>query len=120
MIDKVEMIFMIAIGLLSKVLDPDTYFTKKKKGNKIDGYRKLSLVLSSCRDNSKLLLQIWAEMFMCGYRPRMFPDNKMLGQFHFWSEKYFRHIHSLHIFVNFGSISGSESRLQLFATPWPV
>ena len=31
MIDKVEMIFMIAIGLLSKVLDPDTYFTKKKK-----------------------------------------------------------------------------------------
>ena len=45
MIDKVEMIFMKAVGLLSKALDPDTYFTKKKKKkNKIDGQRKLSLV----------------------------------------------------------------------------
>lgn len=29
--DKVEMIFTKAVCLLSKALDPDTYFTKKKK-----------------------------------------------------------------------------------------
>ena len=66
MIDKVEMIFMIAIGLLSKALDPDTYFTKKKKNEQNRWLEKtLSCVLSSCRDNLKLLLQIWAEMCMC-------------------------------------------------------
>ena len=49
----------------------------------------------------------------------MFPDNKMLGQLHFWPETYFRHIHSFHSFVNFGSISGSESRSVMSNSLWP-